>query len=131
MPAGAARGILRNAMTGTPLTTINSIGPATAATMQRAGIPDAETLRALGADAAYRKQLDIGEKPHFIWYYVLVMALQGRPWNDCKGAEKVALRARFDQIVAEAKAARLTRTDLLHPDLETALDLLGVVPLRR
>lgn len=131
MNAGAARAILRGAMTGTPLTTINSIGPATAAIMQRAGIPDAETLRALGADAAYRKQLDIGEKPHFIWYYVLVMALQGRPWNDCKGAEKVALRARFDQIVAEAKAARLTRTDLLHPDLELALDLLGVVPRRR
>ncbi|MDX5358363.1 MAG: TfoX/Sxy family protein [Rhodobacterales bacterium] len=117
-------------MTGTPLTSINSIGPATAASMQRAGIPDAETLRALGADAAYRKQLDHGEKPHFIWYYVLVMALQGRPWNDCKGAEKTALRARFDQIVAEAKAARLNRTDLLHPDLETALDMLGVVPRR-
>lgn len=122
------RGILRLAMTGTPLTSINSIGPATATAMQRAGIPDAETLRALGADAAYRKLLDSGEKPHFIWYYVLVMALQGRPWNDCKGAEKIALRARFDQIVAEAKAARLTRTDLLHPDLESALDLLGVVP---
>lgn len=98
--------------------------------MQRAGIPDAETLRALGADAAYRMQLDHGEKPHFIWYYALVMALQGRPWNDCKGAEKTALRARFDQIVAEAKAARLNRTDLLHPDLETALDMLGVVPRR-
>ncbi len=117
-------------MTGTPLTTISSIGPATADAMQRAGIPDAETLRELGADTAYRKLLGNGEKPHFIWYYVLVMALQGRPWNDCKGAEKVALRLRFDRIVAESRAARLARSDLLHPDLETALDLLGVVPKR-
>ena len=27
-----------------------------------------------------------------------MMALQGRPWNDCKGKEKVALRVRFDAI---------------------------------
>jgi hypothetical protein len=28
------------------------------------------------------------------------MALQGRPWNDCKGAEKAALRDSFDRLVA-------------------------------
>jgi hypothetical protein len=28
------------------------------------------------------------------------MALQGRPWNDCKGAEKKALRVTFDAIKA-------------------------------
>ena len=56
--------------------------------MARAGIDSAETLRALGADAAYRQLLDHGERPHFIAYYVLVMTLQGRPWNDCRGAEK-------------------------------------------
>lgn len=114
-------------MAGTPLTTLNSIGPATAAAMIRAGIPDAETLRALGADKAYRQVIDAGEKPHFIWYYVLVMSLLGRPWNDARGAEKVALRERFDKIVAEAKAARRARTDLIPEELENALDLLGVV----
>jgi hypothetical protein len=29
------------------------------------------------------------------------MALQGRPWNGCKGAEKAALRQVFDALVAE------------------------------
>ena len=32
------------------------------------------------------------------------MALQGRPWNDCKGAEKDALRVRFDAIKAGSTA---------------------------
>lgn len=117
-------------MAGTPLTTLNSIGPATAQAMIRAGIPDAETLRSLGADRAYRQVIDAGEKPHFIWYYVLVMSLLGRPWNDARGAEKVALRARFDAIVSASKAARRARTDLLPDDLEEALDILGVVPRR-
>ena len=66
----------------------------------RAGIASAEELRALGADAAYARLLQHGTKPHFIGYYVLVMGLQGRPWNDCKGEEKKALRKRFDQIKA-------------------------------
>jgi DNA transformation protein and related proteins len=41
-----------------------------------------------------------GERPHFIGYYALVMGLQGRRWNDCKGAEKQALRVKFDQLKA-------------------------------
>lgn len=82
------------------LTTIRNIGPATAATLTAAGIPDAATLREMGADAAYRRLIETGERPHFIGYYVLHMALQGRPWNDCKGAEKQALRTRFDALVS-------------------------------
>ena len=66
----------------------------------RAGIDSAEALRALGPDAAYARLLASGTRPHFIGYYALVMALQGRPWNDCRGAEKDALRARFDAIKA-------------------------------
>ena len=31
---------------------------------------------------------------------VLHMALQGRPWNDCKGPEKAALRVQFDTLKA-------------------------------
>jgi hypothetical protein len=83
------------------------------------GIATAEALRALGADAAYARLLAGGQRPHFIGYYVLVMALQGRPWNDCKGEEKAALRARFDALVAERA---------MDPDraLLDALDALGV-----
>ena len=51
-------------------------------------------------DEAYARLLRAGTKAHFIGYYVLVMGLQGRPWNDCKGDEKKALRQRFDAIKA-------------------------------
>lgn len=89
-------------MAGTPVSSIRNLGPAVETACTRAGIPDAETLRALGADAAYARLLAAGERPHFIAYYVLHMALQGRPWNDCKGAEKAALRKRFDAVKAGA-----------------------------
>ena len=84
----------------TPLTDIRNIGPAFAEALMRADITDAETLRDLGADTAYAKLLQTGARPHFIGYYVLHMALQGRPWNDCKGEEKRALRASFDALTA-------------------------------
>ncbi len=126
----AARVILRRIMTtGTPVSSIRNLGPATEASFARVGIADAETLRALGADAAYARLLANGERPHFIGYYVLVMGLQGRPWNDCQGSEKVALRARFDKIKAEA-AARRPDDGALAPALAAALNLMGVVPKR-
>ncbi len=106
-----------------PVTTIRNLGPASAAQFARAGIESAEALRQLGADEAYRRCLATGTRPHFIGYYVLVMALQGRPWNDCKGAEKTALRARFDALVAEAHDPALGR-------LETVLNQIGVISRR-
>ena len=48
------------------------------------GITTASQLRDLGADEAYTHLLQSGSRPHFIMYYVLHMALQGRPWNDAK-----------------------------------------------
>lgn len=107
----------------TPLTDIPNIGPASAAAFQRAGIAWAEDLRAIGADAAYQLLLESGERPHFIAYYVLVMGLQGRPWNDARGPEKEALRAAFDAI-----KARVTPVQKGRPGIEAALDALGVVP---
>ncbi len=58
----------------------------------------------MGADAAYARLLAHGSRPHFIGYYAMVMGLQGRPWNDCQGQEKIDLRARFDALVAAAQA---------------------------
>ena len=66
----------------TPITAIPNIGPASEAAFARAGIHCAEDLRAVGADEAYRRLLNAGSAPHFIGYYVIVMGLQGRPWND-------------------------------------------------
>ncbi|MGJ5620670.1 TfoX/Sxy family DNA transformation protein [Sulfitobacter sp. MF3-043] len=85
----------------TPVSSIRNLGPAYEASCTKAGINSAEELRALGADTAYAQLLKSGMRPHFIGYYVLVMGLQGRPWNDCKGAEKTALRAKFDAIKAQ------------------------------
>lgn len=103
----------------TPISSLRGLGPATEAAFARAGIGSAEALRALGADAAYARLLASGERPHFIGYYVLHMALQGRPWTDCKGAEKAALRVRFDAIRAESRPTG-------DAALEAALDALGV-----
>lgn len=116
-------------MAGTALSSLRNIGPATEAAFVRAGVPDAETLRALGADAAYARLLAGGERAHFIAYYVLVMALQGRPWNDAKGDEKIALRARFDALCAAHAASSHEKG---RPKaLEAALNILGVVPVAR
>lgn len=52
---------------------------------------------------------------------MLVMGLQGRPWNDCKGDEKKLLRDRFDRIKAEAFDQWLS-------DFEKAMDEIGIVP---
>lgn len=102
------------------LTQIPTIGPATAKALIAAGVPDAATLRALGAHNAYRALLVAGGKPHFIWYYVLEMALQGRPWNDCRGEEKAMLRRRFDALVAETRSAPA--------GIEAALREIGLMP---
>lgn len=105
---------------GNPISTIPNLGPATEAHFARAGITSAEELRAMGADEAYRRWLLAGLPPHFIGFYAMVMGLQGRPWNDCKGDEKKALRARFDALVKDTKAKGRS-------ELELALDMLGVI----
>lgn len=102
-----------------PVTVIRNIGPAQAEVLARAGIHTARALRDLGAHEAYRAILKTGTAPHFIMYYVLHMALQGRPWNDCKGAEKDALRVQFDSLkTVEAEAGN-------NPDLEKLLNTIG------
>lgn len=74
------------------------------AAFAKVGVTTADELRDLGADAAYAKLLLSGTRPHFIGYYALHMALQGRPWNDCKGEEKKTLRRQFDALVANTGA---------------------------
>ena len=109
-----------------PVSSIPNLGPASEAAFARAGITSAEEVRDLGADEAYVRLLATGSRPHFIGYYVLVMGLQGRPWNDCKGEEKKALRQRFDAI-----CARFNGSDAkLRADLEDTLRFLGVIPRR-
>lgn len=102
-----------------PVSSIRNLGPAFEESCKRAGIHSAQHLRELGADAAYAMLLQAGTRPHFIGYYVLVMGLQGRPWNDCKGDEKKALRQRFDALKAQTKPAETHR-------LVSELDAVGV-----
>ena len=110
-----------------PVTSIRNVGPSTAAAFARVGLTTADEVRGLGPDAAYARLVAAGERPHFIAYYALVMGLQGRPWNDCRGPEKIALRARFDALVAGMAAA-----DAPPPGIEAALEALGVGdPARR
>lgn len=103
----------------TPVSSIRNLGPASERAFLRAGIDSAEGLRALGPDAAYARLIASGEKPHFIGYYALVLGLMGRPWTDCQGAEKQALRARFDALAATATLARTS-------GIERILDEIGI-----
>lgn len=109
-----------------PVSSIVNLGPASEAAFARAGIHSAEEVRALGADAAYLRLMEAGTPPHFIGYYVLVMGLQGRPWNDCQGEEKKALRVRFDALKARARAS--VGVDQA---LDAALAAIGVIPAQR
>ena len=104
-----------------PISTIRNLGPAMEAAFARASIHSAEELRTIGTDAAYARLLETGHRPHFIAYYVIEMGLQGRPWNDCKGKEKAALRLRFDALVSRHHDTGMS-------ELERMLDVIGVRP---
>ena len=106
-----------------PVSSIPNLGPASEVAFAAAGITTAEEIRAMGADEAYQRLLEAGSRPHFIGYYVLVMGLQSRPWNDCKGEEKKALRKRFDTICAGFNRSDAKQRN----DLEEALSFLGVI----
>ncbi len=107
-----------------PVSSIRNLGPASDAAFARAGLHTAEDVRALGPDEAYRRLLRSGTSPHFIGYYALVMGLQGRPWNDCRGTEKAALRRRFDALKAETHGDR-------EAGIEAILDRIGTGRRRR
>ena len=97
-----------------------------------AGITDAETLRALGADAAYARMIAHGHRPHVLAFAAMALGLQGRHWNDADPAEKAALRARFAAAKAAATAAPAQEEGRTPMDaaLDKALDDLGVIPKR-
>ncbi|MCP4821494.1 MAG: competence protein TfoX [Shimia sp.] len=107
----------------TPISSIRNLAPAYETACARAGITSAEEVRELGPDETYARLLKSGTRPHFIGYYVLVMGLQGSPWNDCKGKEKDALRKRFDALKASSH-------DKGRSDLEAALNMIGVIEKR-
>ncbi len=109
-----------------PVTAIRNLGPAYQKAFAGIGITTAEEVIALGADAAYGRLLAAGHRPHFIGYYVLVMGLQGRPWNDPSPEEKHALRQRFDAL--KATAATAGDSGATRARLEAVLNQIGVVP---
>jgi hypothetical protein len=110
-----------------PVSSIPNLGPASEAAFAKAGIHTAQEIRNMGADEAYRRLLMAGTQAHFIGYYVLHMGLQGRPWNDCQGDEKAALRLRFDAI----KASMVGTKEKGRSELETALQFFGVLERRK
>ena len=109
-----------------PVSSIRNLGPASDKSFARAGINDADHLRRIGADAAYEMLLKTGTRPHFIGYYALAMGLQGRPWNDCRGDEKTALRAKFENL--KSKAGERPKSNAA---IEQILDQIGVIDTAR
>ncbi len=114
-----------------PVSSIRNLGPASEKAFARAGIGSAEELRALGPDAAYAQLLAHGTRPHFVGYYAMVMGLMGRPWNDCRGAEKAALRARFDALVAASSASDADPDAAPDAAIEAILDEIGLPAPKR
>ena len=106
-----------------PVSSIPNLGPASDISFAKAGITSAQQVRDLGAEACYAKLIRAGTKPHFIGFYALTMGLQGRPWNDCQGAEKAALRVTFDIL----KDAANNTKEKGRSNLEAALDAIGVI----
>ena len=103
-----------------PVSSIRNLGPSSEEAFARAGITSADELHALGPDEAYARLIAAGARPHFIGYYAMVMGLMGRPWNDCRDAEKEALRQRFDAICARVQPKAKS-------EIETILNEIGVV----
>jgi hypothetical protein len=103
-----------------PLSALRNLGPAMEQAFARVGIETVGELRDLGTDAAYARLLQNGSRPHFIAFYVIEMALQGCPWNDCKGDEKAALRVRFD-------ALKSRNTDPDTDAFEAMMNAIGVI----
>lgn len=117
----------------TSLTSIKGIGPATAEGFIRAGITSAEELREIGADAAYAAWIEVGNPAHFIGYYALHMALQGRPWNDCRGAEKAEFRKKFYALkarIAASDSAAPSAKEKGRARLDAALSEIGLIAKR-
>ncbi len=104
---------------------IRNLGAAMEAACHAAGIMDADTLRGLGADAAYARMIAAGHRPHVIAFTALALGLQGRPWTNADPAEKAALRARFD--AARAAAARVAPSEKGRTPMDAALDEIGVI----
>lgn len=103
-----------------PISALRNMGPAMEQAFARIDVTTVGQLRDLGTDAAYGQLLANGSRPHFIMYYVIEMALQGRPWNDCKGEEKAALRKRFDVVKSE-------HLDIDRDAFETMMNAIGVI----
>lgn len=109
-----------------PVSSIRNLGEASDTSFARAGLTSAQQVRDLGAEACYMRLVKTGTRPHFIGFYALAMGLQGRPWNDCQGDEKAALRVTFDKIKADAFSPK----EKGRSELEAALDMIGVIEKR-
>ena len=105
------------------VSSIPNLGPASDISFARAGLTSAQQVHDLGAEACYAKLIRARTKPHSIDFYALAMGLQGRPWNDCQGAEKAALHVTFDILKETPKSTK----EKGRSDLEAALDAIGVI----
>lgn len=103
------------------VSSIRNLGPKVEQMFARAGIHTAEEIRQLGAEAAYRRLLQAGTRPHFIGFYCIYLGLQNRPWNDLSPDEKIKLRQRFDDLVRASTAEFGDRSAI-----EAELNVLGV-----
>lgn len=87
------------------ISSLPNLGPGMTEALARGGIHTVTQLRATGADLAYEAVLRAGDRPHFMAFIAIVLALQGRSFRTLDTADKPALRARYDAIRARLKSS--------------------------
>lgn len=80
--------------------TINlpNLGPASATMLAAAGIHDVDTLRALGAAAAYSAVRRAGARPSLNLLWALEGALSGRRWQDVAREDRLRLLLEVERL---------------------------------
>ena len=99
-----------------PVTAIRNLGPAMARSFESVGITDAETLRALGADAAYARLLDFTRE----------VCAHAEQVNALVGIEPVALHT-----LHTPELTRRLIADVNSPNLRVILDTANLVTPRK
>jgi len=89
------------------------------------GIHLADELRPLERDLAYVQLIASSAQPHFFGYYAIVMGLQDRPWNDCRGVEKIALCALLNYISIVFQTTVITKKG--HTLMDATLTEISVI----
>ncbi len=77
---------------------MRNLGPASWRMLARAGIFDAETLKAVGAAGAFVRVLESGGRVSMNLLYAMAAGIEGRDWRDLTAVEKGFLSREVEDL---------------------------------